>query len=74
MIFPRKSVEDYAIKGNAVGSNLTAFTVCSFVKLNYNRQPGGQCLYTYATPGDDDDAIYLCLTKLNLNITPKIGR
>ena len=65
MIFPRRSVEDYAIEGNAVGSSLTAFTLCFFVKLNYTAPPGAQCLYSYATKGIDN-AIRVCLNKVNI--------
>ncbi|XP_020606157.1 sushi, von Willebrand factor type A, EGF and pentraxin domain-containing protein 1-like [Orbicella faveolata] len=69
LIFPRKTVENYAIKGNAVGSNLTAFTLCFFVKPNYTAPYGAQCLYSYATPGVDN-AIYVCLTdpKIDLHV------
>ena len=72
MIFPRRSVEDYAIKKNAVGSSLAAFTLCFFVKLNYTAPPGGQCLYSYATTGDDN-TIFVCLTNQNLNILLEVG-
>ena len=65
MIFPRRSVENYAIKGNAVGSGLTAFTLCFFVKPNYTTQSGSQCLYSYATKGIDN-AIRVCLNKVNI--------
>ena len=72
MIFPRRSVEDYAIKGNAVGSSLAAFTLCFFVKLNYTAPLNAQCLYSYATTGVDN-AIYVCLTNQNLNILLEVG-
>lgn len=69
MIFPSRSVENYAIKGNAVGSNLNAFTICFFVKPKYTAQEGAQCVYSYATPGVDN-AIYVCLTypKIDLHV------
>jgi len=69
MIFPSRSVENYAIKVNAVGSNLSAFTICLFVKPKYTAQEGAQCVYSYATPGVDN-AIYFCLTdpKIDLHV------
>lgn len=61
MTFPRRSTNDYAIKGNAVGSSLSAFTLCFFVKPKYMDSSGAQCVYSYATY-DIDNAIYVCLT------------
>ena len=67
MIFPKRSIKNYAIEGNAVGSNLNALTLCSFVKPNYTAPYGAQCLYSYATPAVDN-AIYVCLTYPNISL------
>ncbi|XP_078346924.1 uncharacterized protein LOC144632199 [Oculina patagonica] len=63
MIFPRNnSTEDYANKTNAVGSSLTAFTVCFFVKMKNVKTLSDQCVYSYAASGYNwGNDIYVCL-------------
>ena len=52
MIFPGNSTSDYAIKANAIGSSLSAFTVCFFVKLKDPDTPNVyRCVYSYAVEG-----------------------
>ena len=72
MIFPRNySTEDYAIKANAVGSSLSAFTVCFFVKLKDVTTVSSQCLYSYATSESKmGNGIYICFlsAEIELNI------
>ena len=69
MIFPRISTQDYAIKANAVGSSLSAFTMCVFVKLEDVSTDALQCLYSYATSGSPGgNGIYVCLSAPNIEI------
>ena len=70
MIFPRNySTEDYAIKANAVGSSLFAFTVCFFLKLKDVNTSSEQCLYSYAdSTSPSGNAIYVCLSSPNIEI------
>ncbi|KAJ7383448.1 hypothetical protein OS493_027607 [Desmophyllum pertusum] len=52
MIFPGNSTSDYAIKANAIGSSLSAFTVCFFVKLKaVSGSNGSRSVYSYAVEG-----------------------
>ena len=67
MIFPRISTSDYAIKANAIGSSLSAFTVCFFVKLkDPDTRNSAQTVYSYAPSGSKD--LYVCLSSPNIAI------
>ena len=71
MIFGQRTDYSYAIKTNAVASNLSEFTVCLFLKLNETSPSGYQCVYSYAANGSTDgNAIYVCLSpiiEINVN-------
>ena len=47
MIFPTPSIQNYAMKENAIKEDLAAFTLCFFVKLDPNTT-GYQNVYSYA--------------------------
>lgn len=61
MIFPKQSIEDYALKENAIVKDLSVFTLCLFAKMDPTAKDY-QCVYSYSTetsPGGN--GIYLCL-------------
>ncbi|KAJ7382135.1 Neuronal pentraxin-1 [Desmophyllum pertusum] len=76
MTFPRISTSDYAMKANAIGSSLSAFTVCFFVKLKDPDTPSSALtVYSYAASASPSgNGIYVCLSSPNIAInigTPK---
>ncbi|XP_022796770.1 sushi, von Willebrand factor type A, EGF and pentraxin domain-containing protein 1-like isoform X2 [Stylophora pistillata] len=70
IIFEQLSTDSYAIKVNAISSNLTEFTVCLFVKRKDTDSASSQCLYSYAEASGSDigNAIYVCLNEPNIEI------
>lgn len=48
MIFPPASKHSYAVKENAIKNNLTAFTLCLFMKFADPKPIGEQTIYSYA--------------------------
>ena len=70
IIFKQSTTESYAIKANAISSNLTEFTVCLFVKRKDINSSHYQCVYSYAEASGYDigNAIYVCLNTPNIEI------
>ena len=70
IIFKQSTTESYAIKANAISSNLTEFTVCLFVKRKDINSSHYQCVYSYAEASGYDigNAIHVCLNTPNIEI------
>ena len=61
MIFPTSSSQNYAMKENAIKEDLSAFTLCLFVKLDSDAIGNSeQTVYNYATSSSPTgNGIYL---------------
>jgi len=68
MIFPTLSSQNYVIKYNAIKSDLSAFTLCLFAKLDSDAIGNGeQHVYSYATQSSSN-GIYLALFSSTIEI------
>ena len=56
MVFPKRSIDNYALIQKAITRGLTSVTLCSFVKVNPNYSSDEkQCAYSYAVPGQHNE-------------------
>ena len=49
--FKERTITDYAILENSIVYDLSATTVCFFVRHTDNKEPQNQCVYSYADAG-----------------------
>lgn len=60
MVFPKRSIRNYALKRKAFPDGLEAVTLCFFAKDNPNESSNQfQCPYSYAVPGAHNE-LSLC--------------
>ena len=56
MVFPERTIKNYALVKNVIMHGLDAVTLCFFVKDDpWDRSNQRQCPYSYAVPGEHNE-------------------